>query len=87
MIEKNELDGGITTVDGRPMRIVLDANGVHLRTEEMKAPARSAPSALDEASDKARASQPAALDMPAADDVPHGGASPKGKGTGFKSPM
>lgn len=85
MIEKNEMDGGITTVDGRPMRIVLDMNGVHLRTEEMKAPARSKPSALDEASDKARKSQPAAPDMAAAKDAPAGGATPEGKGTGFKA--
>lgn len=85
MIEKNEMDGGITTVDGRPMRMVLDANGVYLRTEEMKAPARSKPSALDAASEKARTSQPAAPDMPADKNAPAGGATPEGKGTGFKA--
>lgn len=84
-MEKNELDGGTTSVDGRPMRIVLDVNGVFLRTEEMKAPARPKPSALDAASDKAAKSQPAALDQLPAKDAPAGGMTPEGKGTGFKA--
>jgi hypothetical protein len=81
MIEKNEMDGGTTTVDGRPMRIVLDVNGVYLRTEEMKAPARSKPSALDKASDEARTSQPAALDkVPGAKTTPPTGGDQAGGG-------
>ncbi len=88
MIEKNEIDGGTTSVDGRPMRIVLDANGVHKRIEEMKAPAKQKPSALDEASDTARRSQPAALELHPDQKAPAGGATPEGKGTGsFKAPL
>jgi len=85
MIEKNEIDGGTTTVDGRPMRIVLDINGVYKRTEEMKAPARSKPSALDEASDAARKSQPAALDQLPHKDALGAGGKHDEKGTGFKA--
>ncbi len=85
MIEENEMDGGITSVDGKPMRIVLDDKGVYLRTEETKAPARPKPSALDAASEKARKTQPAAPHMPAATTAPAGGATPEGApGTGFK---
>lgn len=45
MIEQNELDGGITYADNKPMRMVLDENGVYKRTEEMKAPAAAKPAA------------------------------------------
>jgi len=85
MIEENEMDGGTTSADGRPMRIVLDQNGVHKRIEEMKAPARAKASALDAASDKARKSQPAAPHMPPDKTAPAGGAAADAAGAGFKA--
>lgn len=85
MIAENEMDGGTTFANNKRMRIVLDVNGVYLRTEELDAKTVQKPTAMDAATDRAVTQIPAAATAPAPAAAPAGDQG-QGQAPAFKLP-